>query len=105
MQRHGHTPHIFRACRRIALGFLPVLLYGQAANNSVTVTATQPINPQPDRAIFSVSVGSGFDKNLSDIVSAVQSSGITAANFMGLGTAPQFLFVNGAAPPNAQPQV
>ena len=85
--------------------FFPALALSQISNNSVTVTATQTAAQTPDQAIFAVTVGSGYDKNLADIVSAVQSAGIASANFVGLGS-PQGTFVlTGAPPPTPAPQL
>ena len=55
-------------------------LLAQLANNTVTVTASQSSAAQPDEAVFSVTVGSGLDKSLDDVVAAVSAVGITAAN-------------------------
>jgi uncharacterized protein YggE len=63
---------------------LPVLSLAQVTANTVTVTASQSAAAQPDTAIFSVTVMSGIDKNLSDILQALQGSGISAANFVNL---------------------
>ncbi|HLK51449.1 MAG TPA: hypothetical protein VKT49_25085 [Bryobacteraceae bacterium] len=60
-------------------------LLSQIATNSVTVTATQSASVQPDVVILAVTVNSGPDKGLDDIVAAVQSVGINASNFAWLG--------------------
>lgn len=83
---------------RCALALLcTALVYAQISNNSVTVTATQAPAGQPDQASFAVSVSSGLDKNLSDIVSALQSAGITTSDFTGVSF-PQVPSVLSAAP-------
>ncbi len=68
--------------------FLPLLAcsfaFGQVASNTITVSASQNANLQPDQAIFSVTVGSGLNTGLDDVVAALQGSGITAANFSGI---------------------
>lgn len=104
MRTDTENPKMLRAARCVIIGILPVLVYGQVTNNSVTVTASQSITAQPDQAIFSVVVSSGFDKNLSDIVGAVQSAGIAAANFTGLSIV-QGVLLKGAVPTNAQAAV
>jgi len=104
MRTRTENPKMLRAARCVIVAILPVLVNGQVTNNSVTVTASQSITAQPDQAIFSVVVSSGFDKNLSDIVGAVQSAGITAANFAGLSVA-QGVLLKGALPPNPQTAV
>ena len=55
-------------------------LLAQLANNTVTVTASQSSAAQPDEAVFSVTVASGLDKSLDDVVAAVSAVGITATN-------------------------
>jgi uncharacterized protein YggE len=97
MRRQGQVAKAVWA-GRVAMALLPALIYGQVSNNSVTVTASQTISAQPDQAIFSVAVDSGFDKNLSDIVGALPSVGIAAPNFVGLSIVQQ-MQVKGAAPP------
>jgi uncharacterized protein YggE len=57
-------------------------LLAQLANNTVTVTASQSSTAQQDEAVFSVTVNSGFDKSLDDVVAAVSGVGITAANLV-----------------------
>lgn len=73
------------------------LLLAQSGSNTVTVTASQNSNSQPDQAIFNVTVGSGIDKSLDDIVKSVTSVGITAADLTGIGFPPLQ-----AAPPQLQ---
>jgi uncharacterized protein YggE len=70
----------------------------QIASNSVTVTASQNVSPQPDQAVFGVSVTAGVDKSLDDIVSALAGSGITAASLVGITT------TTTAVQPGSQPQ-
>lgn len=83
---------------RFAVLFFPLFAFSQISNNSVTVTASQTVTQQPDQGIFSVTVTSGLDKNLTDVVGALQSAGITAANLVGI-TSPQLVSVGGAVPP------
>jgi uncharacterized protein YggE len=64
----------------------PTLLFGQLSNNTVSATASASPTQQPDQAVFSITVGSGIDKNLSDIVGALSGSGITAANLQSLSS-------------------
>src|SRR5581483_4509577 len=83
---------------RFAVLFLPLLAFSQISNNSVTVTASQTVSQEPDQGIFSVTVTSGLDKNLSDVAGALQSAGLTAANLVGI-TSPEAVIVVGAVPP------
>lgn len=73
---------------RLILGLCaPVALaFGQLDSNSVTVTATRSANVQADQAVFNINVTSGLNKSLADIVSAVQSVGVTMAHFVGLNS-------------------
>ena len=43
-------------------------LLAQLTNNTVTVTASQSSTARPDEAVFSMTVGSGVDKSLDDVV-------------------------------------
>lgn len=65
------------------------LAFGQSTTNSITVSASNNANLQPDQAIFSVTVQSGASTGLDDVLTAVQGSGITVANFTGVSTAQQ----------------
>ena len=69
----------------LLLSFSP-LAFGQLDSNSITVSASNNATVQPDQAIFSVSVGSSLSTGLDDVLTALQGSGITAANFSGVGT-------------------
>ena len=60
------------------------LLFGQLDSNSVTVTASQSVNLQPDQVLFGVGVGSSLTTSLDDVLAALQGSGITFANFSGV---------------------
>jgi hypothetical protein len=59
-------------------------LFGQLGSGSVVVTSSQSSNLQPDQAVFSVTVGSGIDRGLDQIISALAGTGISAANLSGL---------------------
>ena len=60
------------------------LLFGQLESNSITVTASQSTNLQPDQVLFAVYVSSGINTSLDDVLAALKSSGITIANFSGV---------------------
>jgi hypothetical protein len=60
--------------------------FGQLDSNSVTVTSSHNTAPLPDQAVFSVTVTSGSGTSLTDVVSALQGSGITLANLSGVTT-------------------
>jgi uncharacterized protein YggE len=64
------------------------LAFAQNVVNSVTVTASNSLNLQPDQAIFSVTVQSGTNLGLDDVLAALQGSGITAANLSGISSLP-----------------
>jgi uncharacterized protein YggE len=84
--------------RNSILVFVPLLAcslaFGQAPSNSITVSASQNASLQPDQAIFSLTVQSGLNTGLDDVVAALQGSGITAANLVGIfsSTAPSQSF-------------
>jgi uncharacterized protein YggE len=73
---------------------LPLLFgsvaFGQLDSNSITVSASNNATLQPDQAIFAVTVQSGISTGLDDVLTALQGSGITAANFSGVTTQGQF---------------
>jgi uncharacterized protein YggE len=65
--------------------------FGQLDSNSITVSASNTDNLQPDQAIFSVSVQAGGTTSFDDVLTALQGSGITAANFSSVNTTQQTL--------------
>jgi hypothetical protein len=81
--------------RKSVLVFLPLwccsLAFGQLESNSITVSASNNTNLQPDQAIISVYVQSGTNVGLDDVLTALQGSGITVANFSGVSTSQQTL--------------
>jgi uncharacterized protein YggE len=77
--------------------FVPAA-FAQLDSNSVTVTATRSMSPQPDQAVFAVTVQSGLSTNLDDVVAALQGSGITAANFSGISMGPALVFTGNPIP-------
>jgi hypothetical protein len=79
--------------------FAPLLL-GQLDSNSVTVTASNTASLQPDQVLFSIVVTSGQNASLDEVVAALQGSGITSANFTGIGGLPAITSVIGQQPPN-----
>ncbi len=73
---------------RVAVLILaPALLWGQLSPNTVTVTASSGSAAQPDQAVFSVTVFSGIDGSLDDIVKALAGSGITSSDLIGISAA------------------
>jgi len=78
--------------RLLTLSFLSSapLLFGQLDSNSVTVTASQSVNLQPDQVLFGVSVTTSINATLDDVIAALKGSGITVANFSGLGNGSGF---------------
>jgi hypothetical protein len=66
--------------------------FAQLDSNSVTVSATRSMTQQPDQVLFAVTVQSGFNTSLEDVVAALQGSGITAANFSGVSLGPNVIF-------------
>jgi hypothetical protein len=84
--------------------------YGQIDSNAVTVTASRNASLQPDTVLFGVTVTSGFNTGLDDVIAALAGSGITAANFSSLSS-PQVIpgFSPGTGiitlPPSPQPML
>src|SRR4029077_9630044 len=74
-----------------ALALAPALVFGQLGSGTVTVTSSRTSNPQPDQAVFSVSVASGIDRSLDDIVAALSGTGLSAANLSGVSFQPPIL--------------
>lgn len=58
--------------------------FGQLESNSITVSVSRNSTVQPDQVVFAVTVQSPLSTNLDDVIAAVQTSGITAANFTGV---------------------
>jgi uncharacterized protein YggE len=61
-------------------------LFAQLESNTITVFASQGASLQPDEAVFGVTVQSGLSTGLSDVLAALQGSGITQANFASVST-------------------
>jgi hypothetical protein len=72
--------------RILIFSFCAALMCGQVAQSSITATASRDLAVQPDEVVFSVTVNSPLTATLSSVVAAVQSVGITQANFTGVST-------------------
>jgi uncharacterized protein YggE len=76
--------------RNSVLVFLPLLFcslaFGQVDSNSITVSASRNASLQPDQAIFAVTIQSGVNTGLDDVLAALQGSGITAANLSSVSS-------------------
>jgi hypothetical protein len=72
----------------VIVGFLASasFVFGQTDSNSITVVASRNTNLQADQAVFGVSVSSGLNASIDDVLGALQGSGITLANFTGIFT-------------------
>ena len=75
--------------RTLTLGVLlsASLAFGQLDSNSITVTASQSANLQPDQVLFAVYVTTSLTASLDDVLAAVKGAGITSANFSGINSA------------------
>ena len=74
------------------------LAVGQVESNTVTVTASQTVNLQPDQVLFAVSVITPINASLDDVLAALKGSAITIANFSGVNSSyavPPGIVVNG----------
>jgi hypothetical protein len=65
------------------------IAFAQLDSNSVTVTATRAQTAALDQALFGVFVDASPNSTLDDVLAALQGSGITMANFAGVGPAQQ----------------
>jgi uncharacterized protein YggE len=81
--------------------------FAQLDSNSVAVSATRSLAQQPDQVLFGVTVQSGLNTSLDDVVAALQGSGITAANFSAVSTAPAYVLIGsgGPQPPTVTPML
>ena len=70
----------------ILFAVLPI--FGQ---NSITVAATRNASAQPDLIAIGVDVTSALDASRDDVLSALQGSVITAANFSSVRSVVQYL--------------
>jgi uncharacterized protein DUF541 len=72
---------------RLALrifGFLLPILASAQAPDAITVTATRIAQVDAGQAIFSVNVGADFGTTVEQVVQAIQSTGITAQDLVGV---------------------
>jgi hypothetical protein len=58
--------------------------FGQLESNTITISATRWIDPQPDGIALGLSVTSGVNAGLDQIVAALAGLGITATNLTGV---------------------
>lgn len=71
------------------LSLAPAVMFAQLAqleSNTLTITATQQVNTQPDQAVFDVYVSANLTQGLNDILAALPGTGISAANIAGIST-------------------
>lgn len=60
--------------------------FAQLDSNSITVSASNNTTLQPDQILFSITVTSGLNAGLDDVLAALQPAGITMANLSGVTT-------------------
>src|SRR5690348_6436576 len=72
---------------------LPFCVYSQvtSSDRTITVTASRNATVAPDQAIFSVDVSSKTDASRDDVLSALQGSPLTLANFSSVYTTTQYV--------------
>jgi uncharacterized protein YggE len=89
--------------RTLIVSFLmsAALAFGQVDSNTVTVTASQSVNLQPDQVLFGVYVTASINASLDDVLAALKGSGITIANLSGVINGSGIPF--GIFPGNPQP--
>ncbi len=71
---------------------LQLVAWGQMDDNTLTVAPSRTITLQPDQLTFSVNADFESTAGLADVLSAVQSVGITEANLSGVSTFSQSIY-------------
>ncbi len=71
---------------RLILFLIPVLAFAQLDDNTITVTASRPVSVQPDQAVIGITVGTGTNATLDDVLATLKNVGITAANLTSVDT-------------------
>jgi hypothetical protein len=71
--------------------------FGQLDSNSVTVTASRNTTLQADQAVFTVYVNTDPTATLNDVLTAVQSAGLTTANLSTVNTTTFYTYANDGA--------
>ncbi len=66
-------------------------VFGQLDTDSLTISATRTFNLQPDQGVLGVYVDSAATAGLSDVLAALQGSGITADNLTRFYTPDPFM--------------
>ena len=74
-----------RTLAALALALVPPA-FAQLDSNTITVTASRTSTLQPDQVLFGIFVNTPFSGTMTDALNAVQSLGITAANFASVNT-------------------
>jgi len=65
---------------RLILFLIPVLAFAQLDDNTITVSASRPTAVQPDQAVIGITVDTGTDVTLDDVLGTLKDVGVTAAN-------------------------
>jgi len=76
-------------------------MFGQQDSNSLTITASTSMAIEPDQALFQLTVTSSLTTGLDQIVAALQSVGITAANLSSVYST-EVLNLNAPSPTGLQ---
>jgi hypothetical protein len=79
---------------------LPVVAMAQLTPNSVTATVWRSASAPPDQIQFGISIGSGTDAGLDEILSVARGAGLTLANLTNLSYAPPYATVPSPPPPD-----
>jgi hypothetical protein len=89
---------------RVSLLFLTAsTAFAQLDSNSITVSASRGTTIQADQVVFAITVSSSLDVNLTDVVAAVQSAGLTLSNFQSVSTAPVYQILPTGTPQPGMP--
>ena len=76
-----YTPDMLRCTVLLLFVASAPLAFGQLDTNTITVSASRSVSLMPDQVVFTVTVQSGLNVGLDDVLAALQGTGITAANF------------------------
>ncbi|HEY6390432.1 MAG TPA: hypothetical protein VIX89_04075 [Bryobacteraceae bacterium] len=65
----------------ILLAAVESLAFGQLDSDTLTVSASRPLNAKPDQLVLTLNVTTPVSTGLDEVVASLKSVGITAANF------------------------
>jgi hypothetical protein len=72
----------------ILLATVESLAFGQLDSDTLTVSVTQSINPQPDQIVFGIIQTAPPDRSLDEVAASLKAAGITATKFSTVYSVP-----------------